>query len=261
MLGRLQNHHPENNNDDLPPEFRGITKTSLYNGLVNEVLLPPLESKGVNKRYLVRVATNQIFRLNLLDFKRFEITLLPRHWKKQVYLNLGVLFRKLTLLMGERNLPELGFIEQNIPSEEYLIKVCRYIDQENITEAFLESCPNPTIVNSLSRQIHFAKIEAQQFLFGDNPALRSPKVLNMLQEVNDLARRVKNRRAELGDLDRFRQSLQAKILEDEGSLLGSLSNASLCILTIGGQMEQEAIFIEGDVARQNRHNLNEIQRL
>ena len=259
MIAFLQNDQEDD--DDIPLEYRRISKNQLYASLVNEYLLPPALSKGVNKRYLVNVATHAVFRLNLMEFKRFEITLLPRHWKKQAWVNLSVLFRKVSTLLAERQLPPIGFNENCTPDESWLIKIIRYLDQENMLETFHEQALNAQPANCLTRQVHMAKIEAQHYLFGDNAALRTPKVIAMLKDINDIGRKVRNRRADIQDLDRQRNSVHAKLGEEEAALKTQITNVALLLLNIGGQVDEDSIFIEGDQPRQNRQNLQEIQRL
>lgn len=254
MIGLLHNKDDEDN-ELIPPEFRRITKALLYMSLENEYLLPPKESKGVNKAYLVGVATNTVFRINMMDFRRFEIGLLPRHWRKQLWINLAIIYRKLTVMLRERNHLQMGFQDNCIPDEGWLLKVIRYCDQENIMEVFLESCPNPAIINCYSRPVHVAKIGAQQYLFGDHEALRTNKIISMLRDINDVGRKLKNRRADVEELVRQQQRLQVKIGQDEASLRSLLTNVSMQLMNLGGQVNEDEIFIQGDMPQRNRANL------
>ena len=212
MIAFLANNEQEDD-EDIPVEYRKTSKQQLYTSLSNEYLLPPMLSKGVNKRWLVNVATGVVFRLNLMEFKRFEIQLFPRHWKNQAWINLSVLFRKVSSLLAERQLAPFGFNDHCVPDESWLIKVLKFIDQENILETFIEPCPNPARINCPTREVHMDKLGAQTYLFGDQPVLRTPKVVGMLRDINDIGRKVRNRRADLHDLDRQTEHIRVKLDE------------------------------------------------
>lgn len=250
------------NNAEEPAQYRGITKALMYTTLSDQYLLPAVDSKGVNKQYLIQIAEGLCYRLPILDFKRFEIDLVPKHWKKVSYLNLSILVQKLNSLLRERNELELGFPANIVPEETWLIKVTRYLDQENLLEIFVHACPHPIPVDTLTRRVHQAKVIAQNFLFGQNPALRSPKIVAQLEEISDIGRRIYNRRTELLDLQRYIIGLEGKIVEDEALLRSGITKASVQILSVGQRLNAEDdIFIDGEDGQEFRQSLTEISRL
>ena len=89
-------------NPNEPPAIRGLSKNQLYLLLGETYLLPALDSKGLNRTYLVGVYTNHHFRLNLIDHKRFEAELTPQQVKKTGLVNLAYILRKLNALLQEK---------------------------------------------------------------------------------------------------------------------------------------------------------------
>ena len=104
-------------NSPQPPAIRNLTKNQLYLMLSETYLLPSIESKGINRTYLVGVYTDQNYRLNLLEYKRFEAELTPSQQKKTNLVNLAYILRKLNALLVEENRRPLGFPDFIIPEE------------------------------------------------------------------------------------------------------------------------------------------------
>ena len=63
---------------DEPPAIRNLTKNQLYLLLSETYLLPAIDSKGLNRAYLVGVYTDQNYRLNPPWYKPVEARLTPR---------------------------------------------------------------------------------------------------------------------------------------------------------------------------------------
>lgn len=173
-----------------PPGYRYMTKKQLYNSLADLYLQPEIDSKGVNKRWLIGIAEEEYFRVELQQYRQFELSLQNRHSRKAAFINLSVIYNKFAALLRERNEREVGMQPGVIPQLSFLEKVVRFFDQENLLEMYQFPCPQPAVIPCQTRQIMVAKQAAQRVLFGDRVELRSPKVISMLKDITEAGRRI-----------------------------------------------------------------------
>ena len=131
-------------NPDEPEEIRMLTKSHIYDQLSNRLFLPDKHSKGVNRRYIVGVYTNEYFNVEEVVLKRFEIDLTPGHLKKAPFVSLPDLYTKVNQMLRELNRLPLGFPPGAIPEEKWLIRVTRYLDPHNVTRRLPTSHPKRT---------------------------------------------------------------------------------------------------------------------
>ena len=83
-------HRPtvQSDNTDEPLAIKGKTKKQLHMMLSEEYCLPTIDSKGVNRYYLVGVYLGKHFRVQQMEMKRFEIELTPQQQKRTNLVNL-----------------------------------------------------------------------------------------------------------------------------------------------------------------------------
>jgi len=246
MIG-LQRPNQHRGNDNEPPEIREQNKNQLYTTLTNQYLLPPVESKGVNRQWLVGVYTGNNYRVPLLEFKRFEAELTPGQMKKTGLVNLLYILRKLNALLRERGEHTLGFPDFVIPEESWLVKVARFVDRKNVMEFFtVHLVPLRPLVSD-SERVHLGRDLAHHFVFNDNALLENPKVYQTVKEISDSYRRIISRRIDMEEINHARHQLALKITEEESQLKSLLVRASTTIIaTANENFNPEAIYIEGD---------------
>lgn len=246
-----------------PPEIRNLSKHSLYNLLGEEYFLPPLDSKGVNRAYLVGVYTNRNYRVPLMDYKRFEAELTPAQMKKTALVNLAYILRKLNSLLREKGEHQLGFPDFIVPEESWLCKVARYVDRRNLMEFFsaqVQNFQHPTIE---SERIHLGRTFAFQFIFNGNNLLQNSKVFNAVKEISETYRRIISKRIDLEEITFARQQCIAKLAEEEGALKGHLVKGATTIISVANeQFNPEDIYVEGaEQGNVGRVQLAEMTRL
>ena len=153
-------------NANEPEAIRNMYKNQIYAQLSNQYLLPSLNSKGVNRGYVVGVYSGNFFRVAVLEIKRFEAELTPEQTVKAPIMKYNEILHKVTRLLVEFNQPPLGFAEGACPEEAWLMRIARYIDRQNLSGIFTLSIPNAPQIDSLSQRMRIAKENALNFLLG-----------------------------------------------------------------------------------------------
>lgn len=121
---------------DEEADTRSLEKKELYE-LVSKVwFIPPYQSRGVTREYLLKVHKDQVYRITHSELKHFEVDLTPEHHRKAQGMGHAVLIRKLNILLGLTNRKPLGFSEHDIPDQNWLHRIARQIDPTSITEFF-----------------------------------------------------------------------------------------------------------------------------
>jgi hypothetical protein len=138
----------------LPPEFRNQTKAQIYSTLNNQYLLPAKDSRGVSKRYLARVHSNEVFRVGKIAILQFEATLVPEDVQKHNFLNVSIMVARLNQLLQLLHLPQLGFDAGNYPDEEWVLRIIRYIDGYNILGFYKRAIRNFQRPNILAAEVY-----------------------------------------------------------------------------------------------------------
>jgi hypothetical protein len=265
MIGLNRPGHPNAQAaQDEPPAIRNLTKNQLYLLLSETYLLPSIESKGINRTYLVGVYTDQNYRLNLLEYKRFEAELTPSQQKKTNLVNLAYILRKLNALLVEENRRPLGFPDFIIPEEGWLTKVARYIDRKNVMEFFQASIDPMGVPLTVSDRVHHGRNAAYRFLFEGNALLDNQKVYHSVKDISESYRRIISRRIDLEDLEQQLNAMRARLHDEEAVLKSNIFKAATTIVAIAQQdnFNPDDLYMEGDDrALANRVQLQEVCRL
>ena len=256
-------HHDDNNRADEPEGTRNLGKKALYEMLSNQYYLPDGLSKGVNRRYLVGVFTQENWRVDLLEHKRFLAELTPDQLKKVPIYNSTDAYQKMNALLRERGQREFGFGEGVIPEDKWLVNVARYIDQSNISALFMQALPNAVAQESESNRMMRAKRAAEDFLLGAGRLLERNQIYNGVKEIWETQKRLNNKQKELEALENQARAVLAKITAERGTLQSNVMKAAIAIYSHGNNLgDGEAIFLgENDGAGQARLQIGEIVQL
>jgi hypothetical protein len=249
---------------DEPPAIRNLTKNQLYLLLSETYLLPGIESKGVNRNYLVGVFTDQNYRLNLLEYKRFEAELTPSQQKKTNLVNLAYILRKLNALLVETGRRPLGFPDFIIPEEGWLTKVARYIDRKNVMEFFQAAIDPMGLPLNVSERVHSNRTAAYEYLFEGNALLENQKVYHSVKDISESYRRIISRRIDLEDLEQQLNAMRARLHDEEAVLKSNIFKSATTIVAIAqhDNFNPDDLYMEGDDrALANRVQLQEVCRL
>jgi hypothetical protein len=262
MIG-LQRPGQGQANANEPAELRTLSKHALYNMLADQFLLPPLDSKGINRIYLVGVYANRNYRVPLMDFKRFEAELTPAQLKKTALVNMGYILRKLNALLRERGESGLGFPEFVIPEEAWLCKVARFVDRKNVMEFFGEALTGIQPITINSERIHHGRTVAFRYIFQGNRLLDNNKVFNAVKDISETYRRIISKRIDLEEMQFAQQTLAGKLAEEEGALKALLVRAATTIIAVANdQFDPEEIYVDGgENANVGRTQLAEMTKL
>lgn len=244
-----------------PEEIRQLTKGQLFDQLSSRLYLPEKNSKGVNRRYLVGVYTNEFFNVETLVIKRFELDLTPGQLKKAPYVNLCDLYTKLSQVLTEMRRSPLGFAPGIVPEEKWLLRVTRYIDQQNITGTFFEAIPNAPAQETDSQRMITAKMNAERYLLGANDLLANPRVFAEIKAIWETQKKLTGRQKELEVHTQICQSLQAKITQDHLDLQSNVMKASMTVFAVGNQLNDADRVFHEENGNAYRVQVNEITSL
>ena len=248
-------------NDNEPAVIRGKTKNQLYTMLAEEWFLPSVDSKGVNRQYLVSVFKGEVLRLPLMEIKRFEVELTPMQQKRTGLVNLTYTLSKLNVLLGEMDLKPLGFPQWVVPEEVWLTKIARFIDKKNVMEFFSQTLEPINIPSNMSERVHDARQAVFKFVFDNNNLMQNHKVYQAVKEISDTYRRIISKTIDLEDLEHQKKEMSIKLSEEEAHLKSSLLRASTTIMAIAEEdFNPDQIYLEGG-NQQNRLKLAEISKL
>jgi hypothetical protein len=106
-------------------------------------------------------------------------------------INNSLLVKKLNILLRERGQPQLGFTEFDLPEQNWLYKVARFIDRTNLLE-FFEAAPFPEPPldhNSPSiAKIYYGRMYAGEWLFRLDHAKRNKKLWDAFTDIAEKSR-------------------------------------------------------------------------
>lgn len=106
-----------NHRSDEGPETRHQDKGQLYDTLAMRFYLPPLNSRGITREYLLAVHRAEVYRLPMTTLKHFEVDLTTKMVTKVGLINNGLVVRKLNILLQSKREPDLGFSEFDPPDQ------------------------------------------------------------------------------------------------------------------------------------------------
>ena len=167
-------------------DTKNLSKNELYELVAEDYVLPPVSSKSVTREWLLKVRSGEVFRITHLEYKNFEFTLNKSHSRKVGIINNALLVKKLNDLLEDRGEPELGFTEFDLPEQNWLFKIARYIDKTNLLE-FFESAPEqePPLTDSspLVSRIYYGRLYAGQWLFRLDKIKKNKKLYEGFQAL------------------------------------------------------------------------------
>ena len=158
---------------------KGRTKNQLYKTVEEKYLIPAWTSKGVTREYLLRVLRDEFFRVEKRIISKFECDLAAKQLKHTGSQSCAFIVKKLNILLAEEGKKPLGFTEFDLPEQNWLYRIARYIDKENILELFEE--PVTPLSESFfaskrrSFQIFEGRMFAYEHFFQKNQELKSNK--------------------------------------------------------------------------------------
>lgn len=257
----FQARNQQQNREGEPEETKRLSKTQLYSMISELYFTPSRESKGVCRRWLLSQHLGLSWRVELSTIKRFEAELPARLLKKVCLTNLGDLTSRLNMLLTERGLPTLGFQDHVIPEEEWLIRVCRFIDQSNILGAFLGPVPGALEIDKISQRYFISQIHAHQFLFGQH-LLHNQEVFTSVKNVAETYKKLLGLHKDLEEANFVLRTIRQKFETAEASLTTMLMSASTTVLAHGHNLrDPDRIYMEGEDGQHFRLQLNEVNSM
>ena len=202
--------------EDETPETKDLSKQKLYDMVELDWYLPPCSSKGITREYLLQVRNGEVFRVNHEDMKKFEFSINKTHMKKIGEVNNALLVRKLNMLLKSRGALELGYTEYNLPEQNWLYKVARYIDQTNLLE-FFEDAPFPepplNTDSTIISKIYYGRKYASEYLFRKQVHKRNKKLWDSFATLSEKFRTLISMKCTIDVLEYELNSTKARYKE------------------------------------------------
>jgi hypothetical protein len=181
---------------DEEAETKSLEKKELYEMVAKTWFIPPYQSRGVTREYLLKVHRDQVYRLTNGEIKHFEVELEPHHHHKAQGMGHSVLIRKLNILLNLTGRKPLGFTEHDIPDQAWLHRIARHIDPTSLTEFF--NCPivREPMPNSNSKAIsciHHGRVAAAKWFMRHDQVNSNRRYWDSLHTVSNLYRALLNK--------------------------------------------------------------------
>ena len=251
---------------DEEADTRRLEKKDLYEMVVMEWYLPPYQSRGVTRDYLLKVHRNRVFRISHPEIKRFEVDLTPEHQKKVQGMGHSILIRKLNLLLQLTGRNPLGFDEYDMPDQTWLHRVARVIDPTSLTEFFQVAVrpeAPPTSHSMAISCIHHGRVEAAKWFMRHQIVKSNKRFWDALHTVSTQYRALLNKDLSIEALQRDLRDQQAERAIMGNTLDDLISKASLTYAAIlNPALKPEAVIAgSGDVTAEMRAELIRYSKL
>ena len=182
---------------DEGPETRELDKRELYESVFLRWFIPPFDSRGMTREYLLAVYHGQAYRVTHSEIRHFEVDLEAKMIKRIGILNNGLLVRKLNKLLEAKGERPLGFKEEEPPEQvafsykDWLYRMARVIDPTNLMEFFeapVAREPNLTNQSHNISRVYFGRIKASQYFFRKPETRGNRKFWDSLRTISDCHR-------------------------------------------------------------------------
>lgn len=147
------NDFNEQEDENAPEPFRGLTKKKIYDLLARELVLPSKDSRCITKNYLYRIHNREVFCITKEVLLGFEAALHIDDFIKTSFYNVGYLIQRLDILLEQTGRPRLGFSSMTQPDDKWFCRILRYLDQANILGAFKGRVRNAVIPDCHSGRV------------------------------------------------------------------------------------------------------------
>ena len=220
--------------EDLPrqdegPETRSLSKKELYNLVAASWMLPPFNSKGITREYLLKVQRNEVYRIDTKAWRTFEYELQPHQQKRTAVINNSLMVQKLTVMLSLTGHKPLGFTMYDPPDQNWLYKVARYVDYANFMEAFEAKIRDPPTVNEDSHNIEklqHCRREVSKYLFSDTRVRNNKKVWEALRSLSESFRMFISYQATMKTLQHQLQHAMDKVQQASVNMTDLLDKAA-----------------------------------
>ena len=108
--------HPEDRADE-PEVLRRLSKTAIYKLMAATHILPDISSRAINRRYLVRVYRQEVFRLQRATLLEFESRLTLEEQIRSAGQSVAAMMEKADRILEENGELRLGFDNASLPDE------------------------------------------------------------------------------------------------------------------------------------------------
>lgn len=250
MIGFQRELHGDQREPDEGLETRHLEKKELFETIAENYYIPPLSSKGVTRAYLLQVHGGNVFRVTKSELRHFEVDLTPSMQRRVTNISNSLVVRKLNILLRQTGKKTLGFNENEVPDQNWLCRVARFVDRTNVTELFdspvkLEP-PLSTNSSAISR-IHHGRMAASKWFFRDPAVKANRKIWEIMREISDQYRSFVNHRVNLEIMEREIIELRQKKANLQQQLEDTLSRASLTYTAMENpQIKPEVVLAGGD---------------
>ena len=238
--------------ENEPAAIRNLSKSQIYSTLSEEVYLPPKESKGVNREYIVRVYMNEALRIPLIEYKRFEAELTPLQRKKAPFVNLLDLYQKANQLLASMGHNQFGFSNNLIPEEKWMMNVIRFVDRPNVLGAYLRPLNVPDEFQNMDIYV----MKTAQKNAGDwlsrGATIQNSTFWSLKSSLWEAVRRLRSTEKDIEQAEAHLQRLRVKRGEEQDSVDNKRTAFGLAVFNIrqpGANINQQAAFMRNEDAR------------
>ena len=231
-----------------PLDTRDLSKQRLYNRLSEAWLLPPVESKGVCRSWLLKVWNGSVYRVGLKDLKTFEVSITPIQMKRNGLTNLLHLMLRMNGLLTSRGEKGLGFNDFTVPDERWLCRIARYVDKANILEFFqYPVVPIERLTREMapSEQVHFCRMYAHENLLQIPGHMSNQNVYSAVINVSEWHRKHIAKRIEAEELTLRQTQIVDEEKKAQANLRDHILKAATAVYCLENQNFKPETLING----------------
>lgn len=134
-------------NANEPPEIRDLNKDDAHKFVAHDWGIPALNSKSISRDYLGRVIRAQVYRVPALELNAFWLAQpMPAQTISAFYSN-ELAFMKIEALLAAGHQLPTGLNANNLPDQQWIVRVLRFIDRKNISCCFNARCLDEPPIN------------------------------------------------------------------------------------------------------------------
>ena len=226
--------------DDQPlsdegPDTKDIKKKKFYQIISSKWMIPPITSRGVDRKYLLKVHRNEVYRIDAEQYRIFNFNITSEQVKKTTVMSSALLVKKLDNYLALVSSKPLGFSVSDPPDQTWLYKVVRFVDRFNFIEAYKTYIDVPLTYEQENHNIvllHHSRLLAFKEMFSDNQMKKNKKVREAMVAARDAYRTARCHETTMIALQRELEKANEKNITLKQNMNESMSKATLSLMCV-----------------------------
>ena len=266
MIGFEDEPTPEKGYPNETPETKHLSKRLLYKTIALKFSLPPYNSRGVSRKYLIKVHNGEVYRVLDLELKTFEVQLTSAMLKRVGIQNNSFLVRKMNVLLHSRKQPELGFDEFDPPEEvdssnkTWFYRIVRFFDPTNLLEFFeVPVYPEPVLTDksTMIQAVFWGRLKASKYFFRFNSARMDRRLWDAIKTLSNNYKSYLSHRMVVERIQNDLKIVAAKTAELERTMEDQIHKIAISYASIESPKVRPGMIVNdsANLSKEDRENI------